>query len=130
MVVHGVAMETAADLIVHAPTSHRVQGLGGHLQRPRGAGGMVIAQQEFQDHRLRELCGTPSAVHLIKAPVEILERGIQRLTSHVCMFHAPDRRHLPFDGVYQLLATGQEFCRRFRQASATLNKTCTNEGIP
>ena len=47
MVVHRVAMEAAADLVVHAPIRHRIQGQGHHVQCPILTRDVVVAQQEF-----------------------------------------------------------------------------------
>ena len=103
-------MEATADLIVHTPSGHRFQGLGDHLQRPWVVGGIVVAQQEFQHHRLGELGRpAPSAVRLVEIPIEILKGGIQRFTFHAFTFHALGYHHLLFDGVHQLLAALNEF---------------------
>ncbi len=68
MVVNGVAVESAPQLIVHPATGHRLQGLGHHLQRPGGTREVVIAQQELEGHRLGEFRPiAPPAVDAVKA---------------------------------------------------------------
>ncbi len=53
--VHGVPCEPAPELVVDPAAGHRLAGVGGHLQRPLGARPGVVAQQELQHHRRREL---------------------------------------------------------------------------
>ena len=53
--VHGVAGEAAGELVVHAAAGHRLAGGVGHLQRAAVPGAGVVAQQELQHHRRREL---------------------------------------------------------------------------
>ncbi len=77
VVVNGVAVESATELIVHAPAGHGLQGLGYHLERQGIARGVVIAQQKLQRHRLGELRRVaPPAVSPVKALPEVLEGSV------------------------------------------------------
>ncbi len=53
--VHRVAMEAAAELVVHAAAGHPGQGVAQHLERARIAGPLPDAQDRLPGHRLREL---------------------------------------------------------------------------
>ena len=53
--VHRIAMETAAQLVVHAAARHLPQAVSHHFQRLLAAGPVVITQQEAQRHGLGKL---------------------------------------------------------------------------
>ena len=53
--VHAVAGEATGELVVHPAAVHGGEGLHGHPARGGVAGALVVAEQELQDHRRREL---------------------------------------------------------------------------
>ncbi len=73
VVIGGVAMKTAAKLIVDAAACHVLQGLFGHRQGVGLTAAGMIAQEEFQGHRGWELG------RLAEAGVARIETGGQVL---------------------------------------------------
>ncbi len=74
--VGGVAVEPAAQLVVHPPAQHGVERHRRHLEQVRLAGGEVAAQHEVDDRGLREL-GRPAPAAV--SGVEVAgERGLRR----------------------------------------------------
>jgi len=59
--VHRIAMEAAADLIVHAAAGHLGQGEVGHVLRLHDARALPVAQEEFPVHGLGKLGRAPRA---------------------------------------------------------------------
>ena len=78
--VDRVPGEPAAELVVHAAAGHRLAGALGHLQRGCAAGPLVVAEQELQHHRRRELrrAAEPAAGRVVIA-VERLHRRVRGL---------------------------------------------------
>ncbi len=63
--VDAVASESPTELVVQSAASHGVAGLLDHLQRAGIAGARVLAQQELQHHRRRELGAGAEATGLV-----------------------------------------------------------------
>ena len=82
--VDRVPGEPAAELVVHAAAGHRLAGALGHPQRGRGPGPLVVAEQEFQHHRRRELrrAAEPPVGRVVVA-VERLHRRVRGLAEPV-----------------------------------------------
>ncbi len=82
--VHGVAGEAAAELVVDPAPGHRLAGVGRHLECAVRPGAGVVAQQELDCHRRRELGrAAESAVLLVVLTGQPEERpGELRLTRH------------------------------------------------
>ena len=78
--VDGVPGETAGQLVVDAAAGHRLAGQPDLLQRLGRAGSAMVAQQELQHHRGREL--RRRAVAAV-GPVELLAEPGRRLVEHV-----------------------------------------------
>ena len=78
--IHAVAGETARELVVQTAASHPRRRRGGEVQRVRRARAFVVAQEELQRHRRREL-GRPAepAVHRVELVGQRLDGGVQRL---------------------------------------------------
>ncbi len=72
VLVHGVAGEAAAELVVDAAVRHRAQGELHAVEGGPVAGAVVVAQQDLQVHRLGEL---GRAAEAAEAPVELGEEG-------------------------------------------------------
>ena len=68
-------MEAAAELVAQPAVGHRLERAPGDEQRSRIAGGEMVAEQELDGHRLREL-GRPAP-----AAVGRVERGLDRAGS-------------------------------------------------
>ncbi len=78
-IVHGVPRETPAKLVVHAAARHCLRGRRCHPQRGGAAGPLVVAQQEFEHHRRRELGrAAEPAVHTVEVPFEGRHGGGKR----------------------------------------------------
>ena len=78
--VDRVPGEPAAELVVHAAAGHRLAGTLGHPQRVRVPGPLMVAEQEFQHHRRRELRrAAESAVGGVVVAVERLHRRVRGL---------------------------------------------------
>ncbi len=112
--VHRVAGEAAAELVVEATARHRLAGRLHHLQCALGAGAGVVAQQELQHHRRRELRRAAEAavprVELAGQPEQcrahLLRPGRTRGVPAVAVADAPPRqvRHDPPGHLGDLLA--------------------------
>ncbi len=95
LAVHAVAGEATADLVVHPATRHRPECLLRHRKRIIVTGERVVAEQELQHHRRRELgCSREPARSLVELP--------------------PQRR----DCLREILGRGQESIRRQGRANA------------
>src|SRR5438270_13099899 len=55
VLIDAVAMKAATELVVHAAGGHRPQGVYAHLERGRGMGSRIAAEQHVDQHRLRKL---------------------------------------------------------------------------
>ncbi len=83
MLVHRVAAEAAAELVVQAAANHALQGEGGHVQGLTvrlvcRLGGGIVAQQELQVRGVRELGRLPeAAVRAVEAAGELGTRLFQ-----------------------------------------------------
>ena len=76
--VHGIPVEATPDLVVHPPASHRLEGGRCHLQGCRAPSPPVVAQEELQHHRGRELrCPTEAAVAPVETGTQPDHRGVQ-----------------------------------------------------
>ena len=74
--VHAVPGEAAAKLVVHAAAGHRLAGRLGHRQGGPLPGPLVVAEQELQDHRRRELrCAAESGARPVEARFQSRHRG-------------------------------------------------------
>ena len=105
VIVHRIAMESAAELVVHAAAGHGLQRLGDHLQRQGVIRGAVIAQQELEDHGLGELRrAAPATLTMVKSLPDVLDCGFQRLPRHLFTFRAGAHTTLLLDSFHQLLA--------------------------
>ncbi len=79
--VDRVPGEPAAELVVHATAGHRLAGGFGHRQRVGIPGPLVVAEQELQHHRRRELrrAAEPAPGRVVVAAQSLHRRG-RRLT--------------------------------------------------
>ncbi len=76
--VDAVAGEAARELVVDAAAGHRLAGVAGHLERVLGAGAGVVAQQELQRHRRRELRRAAESAALgVVGPGQVPQRGAE-----------------------------------------------------
>ncbi len=81
--VHAVAVEAAAQLIVQAARQHAPQRVQRH-QPPRG-----LRQQEIQRRRGRELWrAAKAAQRLVEHPPQVLQRALQQPGVHLTLRHA------------------------------------------
>ena len=110
-VVHGVAMEAAAELIVHAAAGHLAQGEQHHVERFLVLGARVVAQQEVMHGDARKLGRAAEAAEArIEGAAEdgegAFERGrVERRAGAV-------GRHF-----HMLLAAARRRCARTRRSS-------------
>jgi len=78
MRVDAVAGETTRELVVHAAAGHAVAGQLDHLQRGGRARALVVAEQELEHHRRRELrCAAEPAVLIVEPAAQLVERGVE-----------------------------------------------------
>ena len=83
--VDAVAGETARELVVHAAAGHPPRRRRRQVQRLPRARALVVAQQELQRHRRRELRrATEPAVHRVELAGQCLHGGVQRLRVETC----------------------------------------------
>ena len=79
-----VAMEAAAQLVAQAAVGHRLERASCEEERPRISGREVVAEQEFDGHRLRELRGAaPAAVRPVEGGLDGARSGRQQLRRRV-----------------------------------------------
>jgi len=81
LAVGAVAMEAAAELVVHAPARHPGQGEGRRMEQwSRRLHGLHIPpQQEVHVHRLRKLGrAAEAALHLVQSAEHALHRAVQQ----------------------------------------------------
>ncbi len=91
--VHRVAREAAAQLVVDPAAGHRLRGRLHHLQGRLGPRTGVVAQQEFQRHGRRELGrATESAVHGVEVAGQREQRVRQVLRARRHRFPLGQRR--------------------------------------
>src|ERR1019366_6296874 len=77
-VVHAVAMESAAELIVHAALGHLAEGEQHHVEGLAVPGACVVAQQEMVHRDARELGGGAEAAQSrIEAAAEARKSALQ-----------------------------------------------------
>ena len=92
--VHRVAMKAAADVIAHAAQGHGPQGLRHHVARAGFPGARVLAQQEQQLARPRELRRVAKAAAAgIEGSLELLQRGGQGLGARGARVRLPLGQH-------------------------------------
>ena len=90
-IVHGIAVETAAEVVVQPAAGHFAQSEEGHLQGIRRAGARVIAEHEIESDRTREFGGAAKAPMLrLEAVFNLLIAGVEQ---------GPDRR-APLAGLH------------------------------
>ncbi len=83
-IVHRVAAEAAADLVVHAAQRHTIEGEQRHVQglfvsRTAGAGRRPVAQQALDAGGVRELGGgSEAAVSGVELFLQLLTRHVKR----------------------------------------------------
>ena len=78
--VDRVPREPAAELVVHAAAGHCLAGALGELERVRAPGPLVVAEQEFEHHRWRELRrAAEPAVRRVVVPAQALHRHVSGL---------------------------------------------------
>ena len=79
-VVHGIAMEAAAELIVHAARGHLAQSEQHHVERFLVLRARVVAQQKVVDRGTRELGRAAEAAEArIEGAAEDREAALQRV---------------------------------------------------
>ena len=106
--VHRVPGEAAGQLVVHAAPGHRRTGPDYHRQRPVRSGSAMVAKQELQHHRRRELRGAAeSAVGPVVSLLQLLDRGGQlggteRALGGLLVQHVLQRTDHPAAGRLQL----------------------------
>src|SRR5262249_56911239 len=59
--VDRVAVEAAADLVVHAAVGHVLAGEEDRVEERLAAGGALLAEEQLEDGGVRELGGAPEA---------------------------------------------------------------------
>ena len=90
--VDRVPGEPAAELVVHAAAGHRLAGALGQPQRVRVPGPLMVAEQEFQHHRRRELRrAAEPAVGGVVIAVERLHRRVRGLAEPGTRLGLPGR---------------------------------------
>ncbi len=76
--VDGVAREAAGELVVHAAAGHRAARALDHREGARVTGARVMAQQELEHHRRRELRGAAeAAAGAVVLRREVGHRGVE-----------------------------------------------------
>ncbi len=75
-----VAGEAAAEVVVDPPSGHLVEGVRDHVERVRVAGPGVLAEQDAEVHRVRELGGVAEpAVDRLVGPAEAPDGVVEDL---------------------------------------------------
>ncbi len=111
--IHGIAAETAAQLIVQSTLAHAPQRQGRHVQgmqirRVAGAGGMPVPQRPFQRQRMGKFRrAAEAAVFAVETRGQIAARGGER--RRVQFLIRPDgRRHQFIQHPHQRLTLGAQ----------------------
>src|ERR1043166_2390125 len=78
--VRRVAVEAAAELVIHAALGHPAASVRGHLKGARVAGSLESAEEEFEVHRRRELRGAAeAAVARVVCARDVAEGVVEQL---------------------------------------------------
>ena len=78
MLVHRIAMEAAAELIVHAAVGHRAQRFERHVERFLTVSSRVVAEQEIEHYGAGKFrCVAEAAMRGVEDAAEMLEGRVQ-----------------------------------------------------